>query len=307
MARAGISQTLANRVGSRIVTGTSATELTDLLNLKTCPTRVRTIAYARRPKLHGQVRITDDGEARTHSTSAAVISTVAPVPGTVPDKFTKIRIGFNYDEQDRAVAWFFPKEDDLYWGPATAGRYGGSHPIDGRSFTVTVPDDLDEQDPASSKFSYHESGQAHHKVDGRMEGGPGRLRVPRDVSEPLLLSALITKPPVRYRPGRNLTHRGAHALRLHVDEETAQQRHYFEFAVAPEGTFPSRPLLISAATPPPVYTASVSDHLILVVRHAILGGPKLAEWQPEMEIWINHVNDPDSAVAVIEAFSGGPS
>ena len=229
------------------------------------------------------------------------------MPGTVPDEFTKIRIGFNYGGQDRAVAWFLPKGDDLYWGPATSGRYVGSHPVEGQSFTVTVPDDLDEQAPSSSKFSYHESGQAHHKIDGRMEGGPGRLRVPRHVSEPLLLSALITKPPALYHSGRTLTHRGAHALRLHVDDETAQRRHYFEFAVAPEGTFPSRALLISAATPPPVYTASVSDHLILVVRHAICGGRDFAEWQPEVEMWINRVNDPDSAAAAIQALADGTS
>ncbi len=56
-----------------------------------------------------------------------------------------------------------------------------------------------------------------------------------------------------------------------------------------------------------MYTASISDHLILIVRHAICGGADFAEWQPEVEMWINHVNDPEAAVAAIDAAANDPT
>jgi hypothetical protein len=208
-------------------------------------------------------------------------------------RFPKIRLSFVFKGETRPFFWFAPEGDDLYWGPATAGRFvdlGLNQGSD--SITVSIPEEWDDLPEASLKMSYHQSGQVHLKASGRREGDPGQLPRAPDLTQPLHLGGLVTKRADLYPASRKSDERkGGVALRFHIDERSAVRRHFVEFFVSPPGAFTISPPFLRLPFESTLTTAthSISPTSILVARHAVLSAD-FSQWHPDKEVWFSRFN-----------------
>src|SRR5687767_10105477 len=77
-----------------------------------------------------------------------------------------LRILFRTEDADRAVCWFHPQADDLYWGEPTPGPQIPPIDFSGTSLRIEIPEDFENLTRGQKKASYHSSGQFHIKEDG---------------------------------------------------------------------------------------------------------------------------------------------
>jgi len=177
---------------------------------------------------------------------------------------------------------------DFYWGPAEPGRDTEPIEFSGKSLTMTVPEDFETLRKVPWKASHHDSGVMHVTGGGSQSSSDRWWGGTTDIVEPRRFGVVVTKPPSHYKQyTRSLTRGGASGFALRIPERQRERRHYFEFFLTPAGTFARpEPLLRStrplADTP---FTHSLSERLILLIRHVALGG-ELSRWRPEVEIWL---------------------
>jgi hypothetical protein len=168
--------------------------------------------------------------------------------------------------------------------------------LDGRSLTLSVPDEIEIVDTQPFKASFHASGQFHLKRDRDLLDTPQHWRIKNKIRAPYRIASLLSKHPILYEPypsNRSLTRRQTHAFVLRTNQEQETTRYFFEFLVTPEGQFPAPPPLLKGAveTTQP-YTFSLNEQLILVVRHFVFSpNSPLANWHPELETWIHLVDE----------------
>ena len=102
-------------------------------------------------------------------------------------------------------------------------------------------------------------------------------------------AVLIEKPADNLPPYRRALDRGgASAVVLRLDADAWKRRTYWEFFLAPAGSWPAPPWLLGQQTEDQPITVSLGPEpdVVLVLRHATVGG-QLNDWQPEVGVWLN--------------------
>lgn len=211
----------------------------------------------------------------------------------------RLRLLFRTGAVDRQFCWFERRGDDLYWGTSRGETIEGAvaeiHE-DGMGMTLSVPEGAETVENEPIKASFHASGRFHLKRAEGLIDAPRRWRLKEGVRAPYRVAALLSKHPVLYAPypsERSLIRGRSSAFVLRVDEEQAAARHYFEFFVSPEGSFPPPPPILSLTStggepePEPRFF-SLSERLILVMRQFVIAPASgLSAWHPELGVWIH--------------------
>jgi hypothetical protein len=205
----------------------------------------------------------------------------------------KLRLLLTVNKTDfKRFYWFEMKDSDFFWGSAykSVRSDKASTKFSGTQATIEVPEDFHLLPRLSGKYSYHQSGTTHYKK--QLENGlsvyeeHSKWCLKGDIKKPVRFFALISRALKHYDKSiGNPTKDKTYALGINFKPENLENRVYFEFFLAPEGTFERPEPLIKIDKPITDFiTHSVSKDLILVIRFAVMSN--LAEWHPDKEIAI---------------------
>lgn len=202
----------------------------------------------------------------------------------------KIRIGLETESAVRPLAWIDCVDENVSWGPlhrrSPAGRvYPAS---EGGNFEVI--DDHDDPRRRNFHVSYHESGE-YHVVRGWVDGQRYSLPDPRTVMTPLFIGALLTAHGDTYPvTQRSLESKKGRSVKIATPQELLERRHYFDFAITPEGEFDlPEPLLAIGAgyeSQTSFIVAQISERNGLLVRHVTLAENPPTDLGIDAEMWV---------------------
>ena len=207
-----------------------------------------------------------------------------------PAETTRLRLFFRTGETDRQICWFQMTGDEFYLG---GGRKDSLNldPVKftGESVTLTIPDSVEIVKNSPLKASFHQSGQFHVKTGNEYSGDPEKWPIKSEITKPFRVASLITCLPAAFDVyERSLTRKKSHAVVIPTTDESLKLRHYFEFFLTPPGQFeiPQAMIKMSDAVNDQPHTQSMSENLILAIRHFVFSGSMgFHEWQPDKSIW----------------------
>jgi hypothetical protein len=202
----------------------------------------------------------------------------------------KIRIGLETESQVRPLVWVDCVDDNISWGPLHR------RPPAGRVYPASEGGDFelidDHDDPRRRNFhvSYHESGE-YHVVRGWVDGQRYWLPDPRTVAAPLLIGALLTAHGDTYPvTQRSLERKKGRSVKIATSRELLDQRHYFDFAITPEGEFDlPEPLLAIGAgyeSRTTFVVAQISERNGILIRHVTLAENPPDDLGVDAEMWV---------------------
>lgn len=189
--------------------------------------------------------------------------------------------------------WFEMKEDDFYWGSAYKANHSEKTLTkfnEAEEVKIEIPKDYDELEKSSGKYSYHESGQVHYKInlkDGKSNYNNISNWIKKSkIDKPIRFFTVLSRTLNHYdKKITNLTKSNSYALALNFDKEVKEKRVYFEFFLSPPGEFqPPEPLLKLHKDVNKIAIHTISPELVLVIRFAVLGN--LNDWYPDKELSI---------------------
>ncbi|PWN71626.1 hypothetical protein C1631_003095 [Chryseobacterium phosphatilyticum] len=189
--------------------------------------------------------------------------------------------------------WFEMNGDDFYWGSAYQANYSEKTTT---SFTETkeleleIPKDFNELEKNSGKYSFHQSGHIHYKIN--LKDGTSDYKnisiwpKKEEIDKPVRFFTVLSRTLKHYNKQiGNLTKGNSSAVGLNFMEETKEKRVYFEFFLSPAGEFPIPDTLIKIeGNMDSIICHPMSDHLILIIRHGVM--ENLSDWHPEKELSI---------------------
>jgi hypothetical protein len=188
--------------------------------------------------------------------------------------------------------WFEMKNDDFYWGSAYKANHSEktTTDFDGTEVKIQIPEDFNELEKTSGKYSFHESGQVHYKTN--LKNGESNYKNISEwakkgkIDKPTRFFTVLSRTLKHYDKSiTNLTRGNSSAIALNFNNEVKEKRVYFEFFLSPPGEFqPPETLLKIKGTPNDIATQTISPDLILIVRYAVFSN--LNDWHPDKELSI---------------------
>ncbi|WP_294265485.1 hypothetical protein [uncultured Chryseobacterium sp.] len=189
--------------------------------------------------------------------------------------------------------WFEMKNDDFYWGSAYKAHYSDDTIT---SFTKTdnvtieIPENFRELQKQSGKYSYHESGDVHYKInlkDGLSEyKNLSKWITKNKIEQPVRFFTVLSRTLKHYNYEiKNLTKDNSCAIAINFPDEVKEKRVYFEFFLSPQGKFPIPDTLLKIeGNINDIITHTISPDLLLVIRHGIF--ENMNDWHPDKELSI---------------------
>jgi len=205
----------------------------------------------------------------------------------------RVRLLFTYNkEKFFKFYWFEMKGDDFYWGSAYKANHSEKTSTDfnGTEVKIEIPEDFNELEKTSGKYSYHESGQVHYKLnlkDGKSNYNNISNWIKKDkIDKPTRFFTVLSRTLNHYNKEiPNLTKGNSYALALNFDKEVKKKRVYFEFFLSPPGKFqPPETLIKMNGIANDIAIHTISPELILIVRFAVF--ENLNDWHPDKELSI---------------------
>lgn len=189
--------------------------------------------------------------------------------------------------------WFEMKDDDFYWGSAYQANHSEKTSTsfsNTEKLTIQVPEDFNKLEKNSGKYSYHESGQVHYKIN--LKDGSSNYRnisnwaLKNEISEPVRFFTVLSRTLKHYNKEiKNLTKDNSYALAINFPEDVKDKRVYFEFFLSPPGSFPIPETLLKIdGSLNDIVFHTISPNLILGIRHGIF--ENLNDWHPDKELSI---------------------
>lgn len=224
----------------------------------------------------------------------------------------RVRFFFKTGDIDRYFCWFRMSGDELYFG--SAAKTTIDVPVITtmeERVTMNIPGEDTPRFPGvQTKASYHETGQFHIKLGGKMKGEPIRWPKKSDITSPFTIAAVITRTAEKYAAVAEQRNKPGHAISLLLGKGQERVRHYMEFMLSPEGTHDWPPPILESKGPAnakPII-AALSENLYLVARHfAFIPTHNVNTFRAEVEIWFHPARTRADRTREIHKKGGGGS
>ncbi|MCE4064621.1 hypothetical protein LXM63_05895 [Chryseobacterium gleum] len=189
--------------------------------------------------------------------------------------------------------WFEMKGDDFYWGSAYKANHSEKTTTSfnkTKILKIEVPKDFNELEKNSGKYSFHESGQVHYKInlkDGTSDYKNITNWLKKDeIKCPVRFFTVLSRTLKHYNKQiGNPNKGGSYAIALNFTNEMKEKKVYFEFFLSPPGKFPIPDTLLEMNNNVNnIICQSISSDLVLIVRYAIL--ENFQNFHPEKELSI---------------------
>ncbi|MFC6267460.1 hypothetical protein [Frigoriflavimonas asaccharolytica] len=189
--------------------------------------------------------------------------------------------------------WFEMKDDDFYWGSAYQANYSEKTSTSfnkAEKLSIQVPEDFNKLVKNSGKYSYHEDGQVHFKIN--LKDGSSNYKnltnwpLKDEISKPTRFFTVLSRTLKHYNKEiENLTKTNSNALVINFPEDVKDKRVYFEFFLSPLGNFPIPETLLKInGDLNDIIQHTISPNLILLIRHGIF--ENLNDSHPDKELSI---------------------